>query len=259
MPYAPVNGTEIFYEVEGSGIPVVLCHGVGGNHLSWWQQAPVLAQRYTCVILDQRGFCNTKLPEDGPYAEAFADDILGLLDHLGLREPAFLVGQSMGGRTVLGFAQRYPQRTRGIVLADTLANLRSPTLDTARREASQAVGADRLRAALSERTWRERPDLGFLYKLIRGYNKPRPKTFYWKNNVPGVTAADLADFAIPALFIAGAEDRITPPAAIRMGYEMFPYARWLGVPGAGHSVYFEKPGVFNAALLAFFTEHSGSR
>ena len=111
MPYAPVNGTEIFYEVEGSGIPVVLCHGVGGNHLSWWQQAPVLAQRYACVILDQRGFCNTKLPEDGPYAEAFADDILGLLDHLGLREPAFLVGQSMGGRTVLGFAQRYPQRT----------------------------------------------------------------------------------------------------------------------------------------------------
>lgn len=259
MPYAPVNGIELFYEVEGSGIPVVLCHGVGGNHLSWWQQVPVLAQRYTCVILDQRGFCNTKLPEGGPYAEAFADDVLGLLDHLELREPTFLVGQSMGGRTTLDFARRYPERTRGIVLADTLANLRSPALDTARREASEAVGADRLRAALSETTWRERPDLGFLYKLIRGYNKPRPKTFYWKNNVPGATAADLDGFAIPALFIAGAEDRIAPPSAIRMGYEMFPSARWLEVPGAGHSVYFEKPDVFNAALLDFFSEYETGR
>ncbi len=255
MPYAPVNGIEVFYEIEGAGLPVVLCHGVGGNHLSWWQQVPVLAQRYTCVVLDQRGFLNTKLPEEGPYAEAFADDVVGLLDHLGLREPAFLVGQSMGGRTILNFARRYPKRTRAIVMADTLSNLRAPDLDTARREASEAVGAHRLRAALSGETWRDRPDLGFLYKLIKGQNGPRPKKFYWQDNVPGTTITDLVKFDKPVMFIVGAEDRIAPPFAVRMAYNMFPAARWLEVPGAGHSVYFEKPDVFNAALLDFFAEH----
>ena len=255
MPYAPINGIELFYEIEGSGIPVVLCHGVGGNHLSWWQQVPTLARRYACVILDQRGFLNTKLPEDGPYAEAFADDVLGLLDHLGLSEPAFLVGQSMGGRTILSFARRYPERTRGIVMADTLSNLRSPELDVARREASEAVGADRLSAALAQSTWRERPELGFLFKLVRGHNKPRPKRFYLRDNVPGTTTSDLASFDKPVMFIVGAEDRIAPPRAVRMAYEMFPQARWLEVPGAGHSVYFEKPSLFNSALLEFFAEH----
>lgn len=255
MPYASVNGIDLFYEVEGSGVPVVLCHGVGGNHLSWWQQVPILAGRYTCVIMDQRGFLNTKLPEEGPYAEAFADDILGLLDHLGLHEPAFLVGQSMGGRTILSFALRYPERTRGIVMADTISNLRSSELDLARRKASEAVGADRLQAALAEGTWRERPDLGFLYKLIRGHNKPRPKKFYWKDNVPGTTAEDLTDFDKPVMFIVGAEDRIVPPSTVRMAYEMFPDAHWLEVPGTGHSVYFEKPQVFNVAILEFFRQY----
>ena len=73
--------------------------------------------------------------------------------------------------------------------------------------------------------------------------------------MPGTTITDLVKFDKPVMFIVGAEDRIAPPFAVRMAYNMFPAARWLEVPGAGHSVYFEKPDVFNAALLDFFAEH----
>ena len=56
MPLADVNGTELYYEVHGSGPPLVLAHGVGGNHGIWWQQLPYLSQWYTVVTFDHRGF-----------------------------------------------------------------------------------------------------------------------------------------------------------------------------------------------------------
>ncbi len=64
MPYAAVNGIELYYERHGNeGAPaVVFLHGAGGNHISWWQQVPRFIDRYHCVTIDHRGFGNTADP-----------------------------------------------------------------------------------------------------------------------------------------------------------------------------------------------------
>ena len=56
MPYAAINGIELYYESHGKGVPVVFAHGAGGNHLSWWQQIPVFARRFRCITFDHRAF-----------------------------------------------------------------------------------------------------------------------------------------------------------------------------------------------------------
>lgn len=251
MPKAPVNGIQLYYEVEGEGSTVVFCHGAGGNHMSWWQQVPEFARSSRCIAFDHRGYGESWNQPGGPGAEAFADDLAGLLDHLGIQR-AFLVGQSMGGRTVLNFAKRFPQRVHAMVMAATIANLRTPELDRLRKEAALRRSKDRLRAALSERVWRERPHVAYLFKLIRSRNPERPPRFLWRDNVPGTTAEEVARLEVPALFIVGEEDEIAPPSLVEAACRLFPNARLVRVPEAAHSVYFERPAVFNQAVLEFF-------
>lgn len=253
MPKVRVNDIDLFYHEEGSGPAVVFCHGIGGNHLSWWQQVPAFSGRYRSITFDQRGF-GSSLNHDGVGAEAFPSDLAGLLDQLGIGE-VFLVGQSMGGRTILNFAKRYPQRVKAIVMASTVANIRTPELDALRHKVRNTL-TNRLHAALSDRTWEERPHLGYLYRLIRLHNPSRPPDFLRRDNIPGTTAAELAALRTPTLFVIGEEDRIAPPPMTQEAFRHFPNARMHRVPEAAHSVYFEKPEVFNRVVMDFFQEHA---
>ena len=115
MHYAHVNGVELYYESHGEGPAVVFAHGRGGNHLSWWQQVPVLAKDFRCVTIDHRGWGSSKDAPNGPGRDAFVEDLKQLLDLLEV-EQTFLVAQSMGGLTCLGFALAYPERVLGLVL-----------------------------------------------------------------------------------------------------------------------------------------------
>ena len=118
MPTVRANGTDLYYSVEGEGPAIVLCHGVGGNHLSWWQQVPQLSRDFTCITFDHRGFASSPNLNDAG-AEAFSADLAELLDHLEITN-TFLVGQSMGGRTALNFAKRFPDRAKAIIMSGSI-------------------------------------------------------------------------------------------------------------------------------------------
>ena len=83
MPYLDVDGARLYYEVSGEGPALVFAHGLGGNHMSWWQQVPAFNDRYRCVVFAHRGFAPSSEDPGGPGAHAFADDLDALLDHLG--------------------------------------------------------------------------------------------------------------------------------------------------------------------------------
>ena len=103
MPKAPINGIELYYESHGDGPAVVFAHGRGGNHMSWWQQVPVISRNYRCITFDHRGWGQSSAPLDSIGPTAFVEDLKQLLDYLQVPQ-TFLVSQSMGGLACLNFA-----------------------------------------------------------------------------------------------------------------------------------------------------------
>jgi 3-oxoadipate enol-lactonase len=258
MPHARVNDIDLYYEAYGAGDDVVVfAHGLGGNHLSWWQQIPAFERRYRCVVFDHRGFGASADAPAGPGIRAFVEDLRGLLDHL-QAERAFVVGQSMGGFTALGFALAYPRRARAIVMADTtFPHIGPETRAMMRRQGEHARAApDVLRGvAYSEAYARRDPEGAFLYDAISRLNPPRPGDFFAPHRLPpSPSEAELASLRVPVLFLCGADDPLFPPPVMEAASALIPGACLVVVPGAGHSVYWERPSAFNEAVLAFFAE-----
>ena len=91
---AEVNGTRLYYEMSGSGDPIVLIHGFTFDVRMWDDQVQAFSQQYQVIRYDVRGFGRSALPTEQAYARV--DDLKALLDHLGIAG-AYLLGLSMGG------------------------------------------------------------------------------------------------------------------------------------------------------------------
>jgi pimeloyl-ACP methyl ester carboxylesterase len=254
----------LHFEVTGEGPAIVFAHGLGGSHLSWWQQVPHFAPRHTCVAFSHRGFAPSSAPPGGPDPRDFADDLEALLDLLALERPV-LVAQSMGGWGAVEFALRHPGRLRGLVLAATTGSLDPGRIeDSALQRRLQAWAADArdrtadalaagIHPAVGVRMAAEQPAHAHLYRAIdamsEGLDKPalRERLYAMRTRRP----EELAGAYCPVLFVAGDEDIVLPPFAADAIAPMLPQARVVRFPDAGHSAYFERPDAFNLAVSAF--------
>ena len=112
--YAPVNGLEMYYEVHGSGEPLVLIHGAFGAIELWGPILTGLAEKHLVIAVELQGHGHTA-DIDRPFDyEQMADDVAALMDHLVI-EQADVVGYSMGADTALQVAVRHPERVRKLV------------------------------------------------------------------------------------------------------------------------------------------------
>lgn len=112
------EGLEIYYEVKGSGTPIVFQSGYMGIHDIWKYQVEALKERYQCITHDNRGYGLSSKPECSSFytMEKNADDLKAVLDSVGIEEPILLVTHSLGGMIALAFAERYPKLIKGILM-----------------------------------------------------------------------------------------------------------------------------------------------
>ncbi len=264
--YLDRPGCRVYYEVSGSGPVLVFAHGLGGNHLSWWQQVPHFRDRYTCVTFSHRGFAPSSAPPGGPDPADYAGDLAALVDHLGAADIR-IVAQSMGGWTALEYALAYRKRVRALVLASTAGTVaRAPALfadpeQLPKWERIAAAAAARMQAgnihvAAGERLAREQPTAHFLYQEIdalSGVDKPKLRQRLHDGLVR--PADELGTLDVPTLWLTGAEDLVYPPFLSDILGAMMPNAEVACVPDAGHSVYFERPAEFNRIVNDFLARH----
>jgi YbgC/YbaW family acyl-CoA thioester hydrolase len=244
----PIAGAELAVEVRGEGLPVLLVHGFPFDRTMWRHQLAGLS-RCRRIAPDLRGAGASSVPPDGYSIARYADDLIGVLDALGVGQ-AVACGLSMGGYIVLELVRRYADRLRGIVLADTKAEAdsaearrgRDELAGIAEREGAGAV-ADRLlprlvapvtRTAQPEvvgqvREMIERQPVAGIVGALRAL-RDRPDS-----------TATLGTVRVPALVLVGAEDAITPPAAAEAMAAAIPGARYVRIPAAGHLAPLEQP------------------
>jgi pimeloyl-ACP methyl ester carboxylesterase len=258
-------GCSIYYEVTGVGPAIIFAHGLGSNHMTWWQQVAYFSDRYTCVTFSHRGYppgSDIGVPDP----REFAGDLAALIDHLQLADVR-LVGQSMGGVTITEYLLTHPQhKVRALVLTSTSGSIqRTSTLFTDpqqlpewSRKAALARN-DMARRGISppagERMAREQPALHFLYREIANASGNFDREELRNRNRTMVTRAPdlLRGLTVPTLFITGGEDTTFPPFVANALASLMPNARVEQVREAGHSVYFERATIFNHLVDRFFT------
>jgi pimeloyl-ACP methyl ester carboxylesterase len=258
MPLLTLPDCQLYYETHGSGPALIFAHGLGGNHLSWWQQVPYFKHRYQCIVFAHRGFAPSSEPSNGAGPFAFVDDLAALIEHLSLNDVR-LVAQSMGGWTCLGYALREPARVKALVMCDTTGALTHPDIDAAFRaarhsNAEASLFARGIHPAAGERMATEQPALHFLYRQIDAlsFKLDKPTLRAQLLALRATPTSELIKLTMPTLCITGEEDIVISPEAVARMAALMPNAQLVRVPQAGHSVYFERAVLFNQILDDFF-------
>jgi pimeloyl-ACP methyl ester carboxylesterase len=260
-----VNGINLNYIEVGTGDPLLLIMGFGGDHLAWAFQVPVFAARFRVISFDNRGVGQSDVP-DVPYStRMMADDAVGLLDALGV-ERAHVLGVSMGGMIAQEVALDHPRRVRSLQLHCTYA--RPDRYMLALMEAWRAVRAkvtleEWMRSValwlFSPRTFQERPE--FVETIIQtGLANPYPFTltgFLRQGDaVRGHDALErLGRLTCPTLVSVAEDDTLVPPRFSRELAAAIPGAAFHQILGAGHCYFWERPDLFNTMCLDFIAKH----
>jgi pimeloyl-ACP methyl ester carboxylesterase len=254
---------DLYYEMTGSGPALLFAHGLGGNHLSWWQQVAHFASRYSCVSFAHRGFAPSNPVAGGPDAADYRGDLEALVEHLGFDEVR-LVGQSMGGWSVLEYALAHPDKVKALVLSATSGTLDRRSCDRSGgarydawlKEAEAKISAGLARGihpAMGAPAAERHPALHLLYLTIdeMAGSLDKEKVRASLRRTAQRTLGELKDFRVPTLLIAGGEDVVFPPFLASEIAASLPCGEAELIPHAGHSPYFEEPDRFNRLLESF--------
>jgi 3-oxoadipate enol-lactonase len=256
------NGIVTHYVLEGPvGAPVVtLSHSLAASLEMWEPQLPAMADRYRVLRYDTRGHGGSEVPP-GPYTlEMLADDVLGLLEALGVERTHF-VGLSMGGMIGQAVALKRPAVLASLVLADTAS--RMPPEAGPLWDARIAMAESQGMAALAEGTierWFTRP---FIERAPEVVDRVRmlirttpPQGFAGCSQA--IRALDYADrlraIRTPTLIIVGQEDLGTPVAASELMHAAIAGSKLVVLPSAAHLSNVEQAEKFNHAVLGFLAD-----
>ena len=259
MAVVTLGDVTIGYDDIGRGDPLVFVHGHPFDRSMWQPQIDAFADRHRIVVADLRGFGqSTVLPDTMPWS-AFADDIAALLDRLAI-DRVVLCGLSMGGQIVMEFQRRYPDRVRGLLLADT-----SAAAETDQGKAGRYALSDRLlRDGIEEYAEEVLPKMVAPANIDAMPAVAKHVSTMMRSTSPVGAAAALRSRAerpdyldllsalpIPALIVVGDQDTFTPVDVARDMADRIPEATLAIIQGAGHMPNLERSEEFNAVLRRF--------
>ena len=257
--FAEVNGTRLYYEVAGSGDPLVLIHGMTLDTRMWDDQFEPLAHQYRVVRYDARGFGKSALPAAGkPYAHT--DDLKALLTHLDIAR-AFILGLSMGGGIALDFAVAHPEATEALIPVDSRLNGWQPDAEFASYLSAVRARAKEAGFQAAREAWiysamfkpaLENPTVASrLVQIIADYSG-----WHWVNDNPlrtpdPSTAQRLHTIRVPTLIVIGEHDVPGCQAIADTLHRRIPNARKVAMARVGHMSNVEAPERFNVLVSDF--------
>jgi pimeloyl-ACP methyl ester carboxylesterase len=248
MPKINRDGADIYYEVHGSGPPLLLTHGYSSTSEMWHWQIEALSKAHKLVLWDMRGHGRSDYPDDPlAYSEALTvGDMAALLDQIGATS-AIVGGLSLGGYMSLAFHRAHPDRVRALLIIDTGPGFKKDDAREAWNKRAHETGDrfDREGLAVLESASRERSgvshrDASGLARAARGMLTQRDAR----------VIESLPDIKVPSLVVVGADDTPFLAASDYMAAKI-PGAAKVVIPGGGHAVNIDQPQAFIEAVLPF--------
>ncbi|MFD4604567.1 alpha/beta fold hydrolase [Streptomyces sp. NPDC058464] len=247
MPLADSDGTSIYYERHGSGPAILFVHGSGGHHAAWWQQVAALREEFTVVTVDLRGFGKSDSSMAEFDGQDFPGDVVAVLDQEDITD-AMLVGQSIGSVAALRAALLRPERVSSVVLGHSLGGISHPELkELAAADRAEAVKLPVIDRLLTKPFQRERADLTFLFQQMGTFNVARMQDL--RNlDTDGPTLDEIRASGVRVAFLAGEKDAVLSVKTVTRAHELLAGSHLEIVPDAPHSMYWETPQPYNAAV-----------
>jgi pimeloyl-ACP methyl ester carboxylesterase len=250
-----VGALRVSCTVTGSGAPVLLIHGAEGDHRMFDALAAALAPHFTVIAYDQRDCGDTVNPLLPATLDDLARDARELLHALG-HERAHVYGSSFGGRVAQVLAHRHPETVDHLVLGSTWAL--PDSLAALNPQAIAGIGALRARLPDSAEALaayflpQEFLDAQPQYKAIFRQARPQSERGLRRAQVVAEQPAlNPAALRVPTLLLAGAIDRVVPPAVTMAMAQTIAGAQTVLLPGVGHAAAVQAPHEVAQAILHF--------
>jgi pimeloyl-ACP methyl ester carboxylesterase len=239
--YASVNGLKMYYELEGSGRPLVLLHGgVCTIEVCMGKIRPPLAKAWRTIAIEQQGHGRTADIDRPLSYEQMAEDTAALLRSLKVRNADFF-GYSMGGGIALRIAVRHPELVRKVVVMGT------------------PYGNDGLVPGLME-NFKNLKAEDIPQQFRDAYAKTAPDPSQWptlvakiKNlmlDAKGLSPEQIQSIKAPTMVMIGDADIVRPEHAVEM-YRLLPHGQLAVLPASTHFAPMERPGWVSSMTRAF--------
>ena len=260
-----VEGLRLAWREAGTGVPLVLLHGIGSASDSWDYQIEHFGRDYRVIAWDAPGYGGSgDLDMETPSAADYSDALDRLFVALGI-ERCHLVGHSLGALIAAAFASRHPDWILSLTLANAAAG--HGRLDADARAAKLRERLDVLEAhgpaGMAERRAPRlvAPDASpealervrAVMAKVRPVGYGRAARMLAEADIYG----DLAHIEGVTLVMCGTADRVTPEESNRAIAKALRAGRFEPLPGVGHASYVEAPELFNRVLGQFLVERSG--
>ncbi|WP_134496434.1 3-oxoadipate enol-lactonase [Microvirga pakistanensis] len=260
MAFIRANGIVLHYRITGKpGAPVLVFNNSLGSDFRIWQEvAPAFADRFRIVLYDKRGHGLSDAPP-APYTlDEHTEDLLALLDQLGIGSAA-LLGLSVGGMIAQCAAVRAPERVTALVLCCTAAKIGTPQLWAERIAAVENGGIEPIAENVLQRWFT--PDFRETRKdELTGWRNMlvRIPAHGYAGTCAAIRDADLTSDAerieAPTFCVAGDQDGSTPPDVVRGTSDLIPGAEFEVIDGCGHIPCVEKPAVLTHLIQKHLRE-----
>lgn len=274
------DGTRVYYEVRGSGRPIVLCYGIACPINHWTHQLRYFSQFYQTIVFDYRGHHRTPAPNDPANLsmEAIGRDLSELLKYLGIEKASFW-GHSYGVQLLLRFYEMSPELVDNLVFINGFA--KNPIHGLLGINAAEPLfklfkETYRRFPAITSTAWKTAvlsPLAIPVTSLVGGFNLSLTSLKDIEVYARGVAGMDLEVFTtlfeeminfdgtpvldkinVPTLIISGSKDGVTPVSHQELLHERIRGSQFLRVPYGSHCTQLDMPDFVNLRIEKFLNE-----
>lgn len=271
MPIAKVNDLDLYYELHGSGDPLLLIGCTGLDHTAWDNQVPVFAKEFQCIVYDNRGTGRSSKPDSGYSTRAMADDAAGLLSAIGV-DTAHIAGYSLGSAIAQELAINHPKKVKSLSLYATwdrpyphFRRRFELQVELAKLERPEILTAFKTLTLFSPGYLNEHEEeLGEREVINSSGRNAYPTPLHallghYEADISHNTTSRLAKISVPTLILVGANDPLTRPEYARAVHDAVPDSELVVLDDADHMMVTIMPDVFNEVALRFLGKCRSSR